>query len=374
MVLKGKNAPSFVVLGGAGAIGRVVVRDLFESSRDSRVVVADSNPTAAQSAAKSCRSPRVTWSAVDANNHVNLTGILRGHSIVINCTRHDLNLKVMEAALRARVHYLDLGGLFTWTRRQLRLNHRFAEAGLTAVIGMGCSPGLTNVMTAEAANRFERIDSIHIRVGSIDFSAKPGDFTFPYSARTVIEELTLMPWKWSRGRFVQSAPRSGWERLALGPPAGDVWVVATRHSEIATLPRRFSSKGVRYVDFKVGFDRAFVRELLRRLRDGWTIRDLEALCSPRHIVDDYEITRVVLRGRLQGEPPSTITMEAHARSRKEWRASAGDIDTACPASVVAQMVVSGKISRAGVFAPEDIVVPEALFRALRRRGLEIRTS
>ena len=35
----------------------------------------------------------------------------------------------MEAALLARIHYLDLGGLFTWTKRQLRLNGRFKKPG-----------------------------------------------------------------------------------------------------------------------------------------------------------------------------------------------------------------------------------------------------
>ena len=160
--------------------------------------------------------------------------------------------------------------------------------------------------------------------------------------------------------------------MAFGPQVGDVWVVATRHSEIATLPISLRAKGVRYVDFKVGFDRDFVKELLRRIRRGSTTRDFEALRSPRDRVNDYEITRVILRGRLRGRrDPCTITMDAHARGRPEWCASAGDIDTACPASVVAQMLASGQIRRAGVFPPEDIVSAGLLFDALRRRKIKI---
>jgi saccharopine dehydrogenase-like NADP-dependent oxidoreductase len=372
MVLGKGNPRRFVVLGGAGTIGRVIVRDLFESHTRNQILIADFNGRAAQEAAQSYRSRRISWSAADAGDPVKLAGLLRNYAVVINCTRHDLNLKVMEAALRARVNYLDLGGLFTWTRRQLRLNRRFVDAGITAILGMGCAPGLTNVMAAEAASNLERIDSIRIRVGSRAFNSRPGDFSFPYSARTVIEELTLKPWKWSRGRFVESAARSGWERVEFGGPVGDVWVVATRHSEIATLPISLRAKGIRYVDFKVSFDRDFVRELLRRLRSGSTIRDFETLGSSRDRVDDCEITRVILRGRLVGrEDPRTITMDAHARSRPEWGASAGDIDTACPASVVAQMLASGQIRRTGVFAPEDIVSPAQLFNALRRRKMKI---
>src|SRR5260370_42399742 len=133
---------------------------------------------------------------------------------------------------------------------------------------MGCVPGLTNVMAAEAASRLERVESIRVRVGGVDFNAGDADFAFPYSAQTIIEELTLRPWKWSGGRFVLAKPRSGWESIDFGPPVGPLDVVLTRHSEIATLPLRFREKGLRYADFKIGFDRGFVREIMKRVRAG----------------------------------------------------------------------------------------------------------
>ncbi len=365
MVLK-KAAPRFVVLGGAGAIGRIIVRDLYESNPNNQILVADFDEGVARQIAKSYRSKRVTHAVTDARYLSRLAQVLREQSVVINCTRHQLNLNVMEAALRAGVHYLDLGGLFIWTRRQLQLHRPFAEAGLTAILGMGCAPGLTNLMAAAAAAKLDRIDSIRIRVGSIDFNARNGDFAFPYSAQTIVEELTLPPWKWSGGRFVQVEPRSGWERVDFGRPVGRVWTVMTRHSEIATLPVRFKNRGLRYADFKVGFDRPFVRELMKRMRAGWSIRDFEALPSPRTAPNDYEISRVIVRGGKE-----TITLESHARSNAKWHASAGDIDTACPASIAAQMIASGLIDRAGVWAPEDVVPADRLFRELRRRGVTV---
>jgi len=364
MVLR-KTAPRFVVLGGAGAIGRIVVRDLFESKSTNRILIADYNADSARQIARSYRSRRVVHAATDARDISRLTSLLRGHAVVINCTRHQFNLNVMEAALRAGTHYLDLGGLFVWTRRQLRLHQPFAEAGLTAILGMGCAPGLTNVMAAAGAAGLERVDSVRIRVGGMDLNGN-GDFWFPYSAQTIVEELTLPPWKWSGGRFVQAEPRSGWERVDFGKPVGRVWTVMTRHSEIATLPRFFKSKGLRYADFKVGFDRAFVRTLMRRMRSGWSIRDFEALPAPRVAPNDCEVARVIVRSGKQ-----TIVVEARAQSNAAWHASAGDIDTACPASIVAQMIATGAIDRPGVWAPEDVVNPEQLFKQLRRRGVDL---
>jgi saccharopine dehydrogenase-like NADP-dependent oxidoreductase len=272
----------------------------------------------------------------------------------------------MEAALRAGVHYLDLGGLFVWTRRQLRLHRPFEEAGLIAILGIGCAPGLTNVMAATAVAKLERVDSIRIRLGGIDFNTPNGHFAFPYSAQTVVEELTLAPWKWSGGRFVQGEPRTGWERVDFGRPVGRLWTVMTRHSEIATLPLRFKAKGLRYADFKVGFDRPFVRELMKRMRAGWTIGDFQQLPIPRVKPNDYEISRVIVKGGKE-----TIVMDCHARSNPKWHASAGDIDTACPASVAAQMITSGIINKAGVWAPEDIIPADLFFKQLRRRGITL---
>src|SRR4029077_985709 len=115
MVLK--TAPRYAVLGGAGAIGRIVVRDLFESNRRNEILVADYNDEAASAVAKHYRSARVSSATADVRDVNRLAALLAGNSVVINCTRHQFNLQVMEAALRARVHYIDLGGLFIWTRR-----------------------------------------------------------------------------------------------------------------------------------------------------------------------------------------------------------------------------------------------------------------
>jgi saccharopine dehydrogenase-like NADP-dependent oxidoreductase len=348
-LLSGNSQRKFVVLGGCGAIGRVVVRDLFESHRQNQITVADYRPV------ELILSPRVHTVFADARKPD-----LRGHAVVINCTQHDFNLHVMRAALRAGVHYLDLGGLFVHTRRQLELNRQFTRAGLTAILGMGCSPGITNVMTRAAIDRLGGAKSVKIRVGSKDFNPPAETFCFPYSAQTIVEELTLPPWVFRAGGFRQLKPRTGWERVKYPLPVGQQWLVCTRHSEIATLPVTYK---LRYCDFKVGFEPAFVREVMKRMKAGWTIRDFAKLPAPRGKPDDYEIARVIVDDKL--------VYDCHARAKKGWHASAGDIDTGCPPSIVAQMVATGLISQRGVLPPEVAVPVEPFFRELRKRGMRI---
>ena len=96
-----KTQRKFVVLGGAGTIGKIAVRDLFESHPDNQILIADYKEPAAQSLAKSFQNSRVRAKFADALQSKELTDLLRGHNVVINCLQHDFNLRVMEAALSA---------------------------------------------------------------------------------------------------------------------------------------------------------------------------------------------------------------------------------------------------------------------------------
>jgi saccharopine dehydrogenase-like NADP-dependent oxidoreductase len=367
-----RGSRRFVVLGGVGTIGRVAVRDLFESHPRNHITIADYNADGARKYARSFRSPRVRAAFADASKPGQLANLFRGHGVVINCTQHDFNLHVMRAALAAKIHYVDLGGLFHWTRRQLKLNSRFKRAGLTAILGAGCAPGITNVLTRAAGDKLGRIESVRIRVGARDLNPPAQSFCFPYSAQTIVEEFTLRPWVFERGRFRQVRPRTAWERVNFPPPVGNQWLVRTRHSEVATIPLTFRGRGLRFCDFKVGFDRAFVREVVKRLNAGWTVREFAKLPAPRGKPNDYEIARVVVEGNHgRNAAPTQIVLDCRAKAKRRWHASAGDIDTGCPPSIVAQMLATGVIRQRGVLAPEVAVPVEPFFRELRKRGMRI---
>jgi len=57
-------------------------------------------------------------------------------------------------------------------------------------------------------------------------NARLTDFFFPYSAQTIVEELTLKPWVFSRGRFREVKLARVWERVGFSRPVGAQWVVA----------------------------------------------------------------------------------------------------------------------------------------------------
>ena len=73
--------------------------------------------------------------------------------MLVNSASYRVNLDAMTRLPEAGCHYLDLGGLYWMTGRQLELGSRFEAAGLLALLGIGSAPGKTNLMALQAVRR-----------------------------------------------------------------------------------------------------------------------------------------------------------------------------------------------------------------------------
>jgi lysine 6-dehydrogenase len=395
-----------VVVGGAGAMGRWTVRDLTESEGVEQVVVADLDGSRAREAAgwAAARSgsngtARVAGMALDAADGQALRRAFDGADVVCNCAVHATNVPVMEACADTGTHYVDLGGLFHTTRRQLALHDRFVAAGVTAVVGMGGSPGTTNVLAALAGRGLEVVEEVEVRLGVADFAPSAAPVPVPYAIGTILDEFAVPAMTFRDGRLVEVPAMSEPEELDFPAPVGRVRVGHTLHSELATLPLHFADRGIRSLSFKVGFPAAFVDKLTLLtalgladttpvdLPGGRVVpRELLVHCitrtatmpGPESAPDDAEAIWVRVRGRRAGPsgdpalaPPLERLAECVVRPHPGWQAGAGELDTGVPPSIVAQFLGHNLIDRPGVLAPEDAVPPEPFLAELSRRNLEV---
>ena len=115
--------------------------------------------------------------------------------MLVNSASYRINLEAMRACLSAGAGYLDLGGLYWMTQRQLMLSEQFERAGLLAVLGIGSSPGKTNLMAARAVRELgDQPDTIDVAAAGRDFGAPAdGRLRPPYAIQTLLDELTLEP-------------------------------------------------------------------------------------------------------------------------------------------------------------------------------------
>lgn len=384
-----------VVLGGAGAMGRITVHDLLKTARRQlEVVVADRPPALKALRARSNDGKDVELRSVDVTDPKSLRRALAGAFATIASLPYRMNLDAMRGALAAGAHYVDLGGLFHVTKQQLALSRAFERAELMAILGMGSAPGILNVLAVRAAEGLSQVREIHCMVGAVDrsrFDGEPSPLGFSYSPDTLLDEFELESAVFRGGELRMVPPLDPRERLRVRFPAplGVVTLDTTLHSEVATLPGSFASRGVREVTFRQGFEDGFADrlQLVTRLGLIGTEPLPGAGVAPRQVLlellrrtpppklvgkpDKHEVLRVVVRGRRGGRARE-VTADCAVGPRAGWGIGP-DIDTGAPPSIAVQLLASGELpTRPGVWAPEQVVPVAPFVRELERRGMRVR--
>ena len=374
-----------LILGGYGAMAQSTVLDLLSSPGVERVGIAGRNASKAKAFAASQRDDRATAVSVDARDSAGLARELKRWDCVINSTWYDLNVPITEAAIAAGIHYCDLGGLYHQTLRQLKLDARARDAGVTCVLGIGSTPGTMNVLGMHGAGKLDKVSKVQLRSsGAVVAGGEPGKFVPPYAIRTIFDEFSLDAPILRKGKIQFVPALSGLERSEFTPPVGVVEGYYTIHSELATMPKTIG-KGVQEMDFIVAFPPAFRETVATLVRLGLASREeivvegtkvrpydvtssvIDALPKPKEPELDVDIQRCVVVGEKDGHPV-TLRYEAVTWPHKKWNVGGGVVDTGVPPSIAAQWMVEGLVKRNGVIPPEIAFDPLPYFKELSARG------
>jgi len=230
-------------------------------------------------------------------NARNLWGIVRAARschLLVNAAPAAFNHTVLRAALRLRVHYLDLAthlGRYPFKAEQLRFHKRFLAKRRLALINAGAAPGLTNLLVARAADELDRVEQVQIRLFEHTESEDP---VSTWSAETAFDEATSRPRIYRDGRFRLAKRFSERERFRFPSPIGEMGVVLAAQDEVATLPYFLS---LREMDVKIGGNE--MDRLRRWYRQGKlsASRGLIAKRFPR-TPTPRQVARLIRRGIL----------------------------------------------------------------------------
>ncbi len=375
------------VLGGAGKMGCISVQCLVLDDRVDKVVIADINIEQAQIVADYLDSPKVSVQKVDVNDEESLMKSLEGADACLNAAIYYVNLSVMEACLKAKVPYTDMGGLFYGTREQLKLHDRFAAEGVSAVLCMGSAPGVPNIQARYAADRLDTIESIKIYDGIKP--PPPDDQRFSYAVPTIVDELTVEPMVFENGEFVAKPPLSGFEDYWFEAPLGMIPMHLSLHSEVATLPVTFKDKGVKECFFKInywGMSQLMVEKLKVLADFGFT--SAEAVNVKGNSVTPRDLAISLLSGKVHSvtdllAPPAAkppdwtkeIVTEIHGTKNGEeitYRLGTltckGALPTGLVPAIAAIWLAEGRVEP-GVYPPEASLDPEDFFKELEKHDV-----
>ena len=152
------------VLGGCGAVGSVAVKTLAQSGVFSEVVIGDANIERAKQMAKDL-SGGVTAVACNAQDQPSVMQAVRGSDVVLNCVGpfYTTVKPILAAVMESGINYVDVCDDVDVTLELLDMSEAVTQAGIAALIGMGSSPGMTNVIAKFAATALlDTTDSVDI--------------------------------------------------------------------------------------------------------------------------------------------------------------------------------------------------------------------
>lgn len=386
------------ILGGAGFMGAGIVRDLLSDRAIvdiGKIRLCDASREKMQALAGELGDPRIECVDLNVTDAAALSAAISGADICINCvpTLLGFQMTIFEAALAARVPYMDLGGLGTYTVRQIAEHERFKAAGVTAVLGAGSDPGMSNVICRAVADELDEIDRINLYWAAELAGEENPVLVPPYSVSTVLAEYAHPSTQFYDGRHVECPPMSGREVLDLPEPWGRCEFMHSPHSEQLTVPLAdgIREKGIREFSWKLHLPHreheAWVGLVKAGFGDfdevveigGVAVKPLDVLNKviERNIrknaeripaQESHEIHFAIGQGRRNGKP-CTVRVEVVV-SPDPMYAPYVDACTSMNAAIAAQLILK-EPKRPGVYAPESYFDAATYFPELEKRKFRI---
>ena len=159
------------VLGGCGAVGSVAVKSLAAQDTFSSIRIGDVNMARAREIIGETGSKKVSAVRVNAEDPASVKKAIKGSDIVLNCVGpfYKSVKTILGVVIQERINYVDICDDVDVTLDILKMHGAAKKAGITALIGMGASPGVTNLFAKLVADTLldetESVDIFHTHGG-----------------------------------------------------------------------------------------------------------------------------------------------------------------------------------------------------------------
>lgn len=363
-----------LVVGGAGEMGRQASRTLATMKAVHGIIVADLQVGAACAVADEIRSDRcalatVETAEIDVTRGEDLRALMDVADVVVNAVGpfYRFGVDILTAAIDAGKDYVDICDDPDPTLTMLELDEYARNRGVTALVGMGASPGVANLLAVLAAQELDSVDEV-VTGWNIDdaISESPG---FAPSAALVhgIEQITGTIPTWSGEQLTR---RPALERVAIDYPGlGRFYGRTFGHPEAVTIQRAIPTS--RSVNVVVGD--AVTLGFLRTIRVMVDRKVLDARVAARIAAIAQRLRPAAAPADLlvPGGPPPLFAVATGLRNGVAATAAtalAGIPGMTMAANTGVPLAVSVPIVAAaadtGVHTPETLLDPCAFFAAL----------
>ena len=195
-------AMKIAVLGGTGLMASGTIRDLLSELSDDieKVYTADISDDRLKAMTDEFHDDRLEGIRLDVSDEKSVLSLLEKVDLCINGvpTFAGYQMDIFNCCLKAGCHYVDYGGMGVYTVKQKAEHSKWLDAGLTAVLGLGADPGMSNMTCKAVAEELDTIDSINLYWAATLRGEENPVLVPPYSIKTIIGEYTNTSKQFSR--------------------------------------------------------------------------------------------------------------------------------------------------------------------------------
>jgi len=371
------------VLGGAGAVGTIASQTLAGSGAFTQLAVADVNIALARKLAGKLTGAKVSAVEFDADSPTSIRRAIGGSDVVLNCVGpfYKYGPPILKTVIEAKMNYVDVCDDFDATEAILAMDDKAKKAGISALIGMGSSPGVANVLVRFCA------DSLLDQIESVDIYHAHGGEKIEGSAvvKHRIHSMKVPIPMFLDGKFttINLFDETGraLEEVTEFRDVGTYPVYGYPHPETITLPKHL--KGLKrvtnlglvlppaYAELIKGMVRLGITDEKSMVVQGQKVVPLEfavayILSQRERLLKEAKINqpmgclKIVVKGIKNGGKNTYIfSMSSRGQGMGEG--------TGIPAAIGAIIMGTGKITQKGVMPPEACVNPMDLIELARTK-------
>lgn len=368
-----------ITIGGSGGMGRAAVRAALTFDFVTEIVVAGIDGELAERFVASLNDPRVRAQHLDVTDTVSLRKAISAADVVLNTAGpfFRFGVPILSAAIEEGKHYCDICDDWQPTVEMLKLSEKAKARGVTAVIGLGASPGIVNLLCVKAADQLDKVDSI-VSAWKLSGAINDDDgFTPPaaeghvdaaavHFVHCLSEEIRVV----RDGKMVDTMPLEH-TRIDF-PTLGELDIWSLGHPEAITLPRRFPDLQNCYNGMLGIGD---IVEDLRQVAGAVSAGELDVVDAARLLSGDggREARKERLAETEREDVPGALAFASGTKNGKPARAGAfmenrpkGGMATitGIPLALFLPLLHNGNLKQHGVFGPEEVIDPDTFFKLL----------
>ncbi len=313
---------------------------------------------------------RVRYLELDLLDHEKLGKTVATSDLVVHCAGpfHKRDTWVLQTCIEKGVPYIDVSDDRGFTQRALSLRDAAIASGVTAIINSGVFPGISNSMVLQGVEHLETTHKIHLSY-VVAGSGGAGVTVM----RTTFSNLQRPFEAWIEGRWQTVTPYTDRESIEFPAPFGRAGVYWFDMPEALTLVYSFP---VDTVITKFGSVPDFYNHLTwmtahwfpPKLMQNPNVIEFLAHVSHRMtgVSDRFSGIGVAIRLEITGKKEGRLV-----RYRSDFVYDSAAVAAGHGTGSIAQCILSGQLTKPGVWAVEQALSTELFEKVMQSRNLVI---